>query len=90
MPTIIAETKIRFEIWCRECGAGLCGMTEVNGETVEVEPYPDCIREAEYRGETEAIEESKNNYEEGYENGYENGYKKAYEEMCYEIGRAHV
>ena len=60
--------SIDFEVFCAECGEGLCGLTSVgdrNGVKLTVGPCPKCL------------EGSK---EEGYESGYEKGYEKGMEE----------
>jgi len=54
--------SIDFEVWCEDCGAGLCDKTDVNGVTVTVEPCETCLKAAKEEG-----------YEEGHETGHEEG-----------------
>lgn len=44
---------IYFEVFCARCGMGLCGLTTVderNGLKVEVQPCPQCLKDAESKG----------------------------------------
>lgn len=82
MPTmeteVRAEVEVDFEVWCGTCGKGLCALTEVTNESIEVDACPDCINEAEYIGRDEG-------YSDGYEDGWEEGYKKGYEKARAEL-----
>lgn len=55
-----------FEVWCSECGAGLCQQTSVltdrSGINVTVGPCEKCLEKAELKGHSE-----------GYDSGYEDG-----------------
>lgn len=44
---------IYFEVFCANCGEGLCKLTTVdekNGVNIEIKPCPKCLQEAEKRG----------------------------------------
>lgn len=54
--------ELQFEVFCAQCGKGLCGLTVVRGDRVEVDPCPRCQESARDKG-----------YDEGYEAGYAEG-----------------
>ena len=62
--TVQTEVEVEFEVFCANCGAGLCGVStggnsgRRNIPFVCVEPCPYCIEGAK---------------EKGYEGGYEEG-----------------
>ena len=58
MPSIKIDVDIYFEVWCEECGYGLCRLTTVKGEQVTVESCPECLAKA-----------CTNGYNDGYEKG---------------------
>jgi len=60
MPEV--EVTANIEVWCGECGKGLCRLSKGIKGGVEVEPCPDCLEEAK-----------KEAYDEGYDEGYEKG-----------------
>ena len=42
-----------FEVYCANCGEGLCKLTtvdETNGIKVEIKPCPACLKDAECEG----------------------------------------
>lgn len=44
---------IYFEVYCADCGEGLCKFTTVDercGVKLEVKPCPKCLKEAEIKG----------------------------------------
>lgn len=44
---------IYFEVFCAKCGNGLCKLTTVDersGIKLEVQPCPECLKEAENAG----------------------------------------
>ena len=51
MPTM----TITFEVWCAECGEGLCNLTsetDRRGKTgIDVSPCPTCLARAKTEGE---------------------------------------
>ena len=63
MPTVESDVQIEFEVFCADCGAGLCGSTTVKrGTIVEVSPCSDCMKKAQ---------------EVSYSSGYDAGYNDA-------------
>lgn len=46
MPTI--TTDIDFEVFCDECGTGLCSSTRIKGNNAYVEPCPKCMAQKDY------------------------------------------
>lgn len=58
--------EIEFEVWCEDCGAGLCRDTRVNSQNIFVKPCSACL-------------DSKR--DEGYEDGFNDGYLKATKEF---------
>ena len=50
--------QITFEVWCANCGAGLCHGTEETSGGLKIVPCENCLEE-EYR--------------KGYDDGYETG-----------------
>lgn len=63
-PTIVTETEVDvdFEVYCRECGAGMCSRTIVDGSDVHVYPCNGCLTAS---------------YENGESDGYDAGQKAA-------------
>lgn len=44
---------IYFEVYCANCGKGLCNLTTVderNGIIIEIKPCPECLKNAEVDG----------------------------------------
>jgi len=60
-----AEVDVDFEVRCDECGNGLCGITNVDGNSIHVGPCEKCLEEAK---------------QEGHDEGYNEGYDEAKEE----------
>lgn len=61
MPTFmgipVPSVDVDFEVFCANCGKGLCNKSDASswrrGFRVDVEPCPDCIKDAEDRGREE-------------------------------------
>lgn len=58
MPTIIETINIEVEVWCAECGAGLCHQTEFHERGskrgLHVEPCTRCLEAARQEGRDDA------------------------------------
>jgi hypothetical protein len=52
MPTM----QVDFEVWCNECGAGLCNVTTVDGTSIKVDPCEKCLAAARDEGHGEGYE----------------------------------
>jgi len=68
--------EIDFEVFCSECGAGLCHVTEVSVTRtrrmpcVIIAPCPDCLKKSFDAGVDDG-------YVSGADDGYSNGFKDA-------------
>ncbi len=53
---------IYFEVFCANCGEGLCKLTtvnETNGLNIEIEPCPKCLQDAENKGFSKGLQEGR-------------------------------
>lgn len=60
-----------FEVFCAKCGKGLCKLTTVDersGIKLEIEPCPECLKDAESDG-----------FDKGFFKGLESAMKQAEE-----------
>ena len=39
-----------FSVYCSQCGRGLCNYTKVSNLDVNVDPCPDCLKDARSEG----------------------------------------
>ena len=69
MPVIEFKTdvEVKVEVWCDNCGTGLCRSTQVKGESLYVEACPKCVEMASDEG-----------YEAGRKDGYLDGYDRGF------------
>jgi Zn-finger nucleic acid-binding protein len=65
---------IDFEVWCNDCGTGLCAATTVvirsGGVHIMIDSCPKCCGAAHDEGRDEG-------YEDGYDEGKSDGYAEA-------------
>lgn len=65
------EVKINFQIWCSECGTGLCGNVSNKGRSGD--EFYDVLQDQLLIFQIEPCQYClKNSYDEGYEVGKEN------------------
>lgn len=87
MPRFTIEVDCEFEVYCGECGAGLCNNSSEgrNGHSnyIDVSPCENCLQIAYDEGREEGLEEGR---EEGEETGYNKGYNEGYEQLLSERG----
>ena len=57
---------IEFEVFCNQCGKGLCKYTTVTGTAISVDPCPDCIESTRDKA-----------FNDGWSEGYEKGESNA-------------
>ena len=60
MPEVTAEVKIDIDVYCGDCGDGLCNISDGGDGEVTVGPCPKCIESAKDEARSEA-------YDTGYE-----------------------
>lgn len=60
MPSM--KLEVDFEVWCENCGKGICHLVTTKGQKVYVEPCPTCLEEKRQGG-----------YDDGYADGKEDG-----------------
>lgn len=62
MPALIVD----FDVYCAECGAGLCNKTDVEecygNKNVKVGPCTDCLEAAGEAGYSKGYEQAKEDY----------------------------
>lgn len=84
MPELKGENEdIEFEVWCSQCGAGICGNADVRRgrgyggtQRVYIQPCERCIENASDEGYDLGWEVgSERGHEDGYKEGYDEGYK---------------
>lgn len=65
MPEIAHDTTVYvdFEVFCGECGAGMCSRTTVDGADVHVSPCNNCLTESYDDGESAGYESAKGDFE---------------------------
>jgi hypothetical protein len=56
------EVSVEIEVWCNECGEGLCSESTGGSAAVYVNPCPKCMAQAEDTGDAT-----------GYDRGYADG-----------------
>jgi len=73
---------IEFEVWCAECGEGLCNLTTETtrrGKTgIDVGPCPSCLARAKTEGEESGYSEGE---AAGYGSGFDAGLASNQEEV---------
>ena len=52
------ETTVSFEVFCGDCGVGLCGQTSVRGMDITVNACSNCVEIAREEGRTEGYAEA--------------------------------
>lgn len=51
----VPNQKAEIEVYCAECGYGLCNVSSGGIECIEVRPCPRCIKEAREEGQEQGL-----------------------------------